>query len=418
MMMDLIENLNKSGGYSHLLVLQCVLSDFVIIVPLKSKTAAEITRGLLNSVFQQFNVEKLHSDNGPGFRHLPMLATMSALGVKIVASSSLHPAGRGKVERLVGIIKLLLKKFLATRQNLNWEYLPYLVSKILNNTISPKTGYKPAVMLYGSTGAGDLHMGLEAMAPPHHFVQSQLSHIQLISKEIETMTEIAKEKMMQLKLKTNERLNKNRTEKNFQPGDYVFVLDNSYVPGAGRVLRTKFSNSPYVVVKPLWTTTLVKRLADGFVTLYSNNDLKKYDNKSPLFADLPVEISKVLLHDFRDLLTSDFLTLTKLDSLEIPNSISLYDPDPENTLENTEDDSNTDTVQNEQNTWEQTKDETEYDEALRGMDKMQIGDEVENLDDDDIDGAVTLDSDSDDSDNDTPGQESRNLRNRTVTWDL
>ncbi len=103
-------------------------------------------------------------------------------------------------------------------------------------------------------------------------------------------------------------------EKNFQPGDYVFVLDNSYVPGAGRVLRTKFSHSPYEVVKPLWTTTLVKRLADGFVTLYSNNDLKKYDNKSPLFADLPVEISKVLLHDFRDLLTSDFLTLTKLDS--------------------------------------------------------------------------------------------------------
>jgi hypothetical protein len=298
MMMDLIENLNKSGGYSHLLVLQCLLSDFVIIVLLKSKTAAEITRGLLNSVFQQFNVEKLHSDNGPGFRHLPMLATMSALGVKIIASLSLHPAGRGKVERLVGIIKLLLKKFLATRQNLNWEYLPYLISKILhvNNTISPKTGYKPAVMLYGSTGAGDLHMGLE--------------------------------------------------------------------------------------------------------------------------ADLPVEISKVLLHDFRDLLTSDFLTLTKLDSLEIPNSISLYDPDPENMLETTESDSNTDTDNNEQNTWELMEDETDYDEVLRGMDKIQIGDEVENLEDDDMEAVATLDSDSDDSDNDTPGQGSRNLRNRTVTWDL
>jgi hypothetical protein len=107
-----------------------------------------------------------------------------------------------------------------------------------------------------------------------------------------------------------------------------------------------------------------------------------------------------------------------LDPLEIPNSISLYDPDPENTLENTEDDSDADINQNAQNTWELTENETEYDEALRGMDKMQINDEVENLDDDDIDGAVTLDSDSDDSDNDTPGQGSRNLRNRTVTWDL
>jgi hypothetical protein len=107
-----------------------------------------------------------------------------------------------------------------------------------------------------------------------------------------------------------------------------------------------------------------------------------------------------------------------LDPLEIPNSISLYDPDPENTLENTEDDSNNGTAQNEQNTWEQTENETEYDEALRGMDKMQIEEEVENLEDDDIENVATLDSDSDDSDNDTPGQGSRNLRNRTVTWDL
>ena len=57
--------------------------------------------------------------------------------------------------------------------------------------------------------------------------------------------------------------------------------------------HTKLQPSPYIVVRPLWTTTLVKRLADGFTTLYSNNDLKKYNGGSPLFSDLPVEISRV-----------------------------------------------------------------------------------------------------------------------------
>jgi hypothetical protein len=52
------------------------------------------------------------------------------------------------------------------------------------------------------------------------------------------------------------------------------------------------------------------------------------------------------------------------------------------------------------------------------MDKIQIGDEVEKLEDDDVEVVATLDSDSDDSDNDTPGQGRKNLRNRTVTWDL
>ncbi len=91
--MDIAENLKKSGGYSHLLITQCVLSDFTVIVPLKSKTAEEVNRGLLNSILQQFNVEKLHSDNGKGFRGTDWLESMSALGIKVIASSSLHPQG-------------------------------------------------------------------------------------------------------------------------------------------------------------------------------------------------------------------------------------------------------------------------------------------------------------------------------------
>jgi hypothetical protein len=41
--MDLCENLNKVGGYSHLLIVQDVLSDFTLIYPLKSKTSQEMS---------------------------------------------------------------------------------------------------------------------------------------------------------------------------------------------------------------------------------------------------------------------------------------------------------------------------------------------------------------------------------------
>ena len=70
----------------------------------------------------------------------------------------------------------------------------------------------------------------------------------------------------------------------------------------------------------------MKRLADGFTTLYSNDDLKKYNGGSPLFSDLPVEISRVLLHSFTDLLASDLTTITKYDNLDLPRGIQLYDP--------------------------------------------------------------------------------------------
>jgi hypothetical protein len=65
-MMDICENLNSIKGYQHLLLIQCLLTDFVIIIPLKTKKASEIEHMLTIALLQQRNVERIHSDNGPG----------------------------------------------------------------------------------------------------------------------------------------------------------------------------------------------------------------------------------------------------------------------------------------------------------------------------------------------------------------
>jgi hypothetical protein len=109
-LLDLAENINPINGYSHLLVAQCAFSDFLVVVPLKSKGAQEVTRAILNSLLMNFNVDKLHSDNGSCFRSGVWLETMHALGIKVLGSAALHPAGRGKIEIAVGTVKLLLKK--------------------------------------------------------------------------------------------------------------------------------------------------------------------------------------------------------------------------------------------------------------------------------------------------------------------
>jgi hypothetical protein len=77
-------------------------------------------------------------------------------------------------------------------------------------------------------------------------------------------------------------LNKNRVKTEFSVGDYVFVKDMQQVPGKPRTLKTKLSPSPYVVLRVLWTTTLVRRLADNFVTLYHNSMLKKIQQCKPI----------------------------------------------------------------------------------------------------------------------------------------
>jgi hypothetical protein len=97
------------------------------------------------------------------------------------------------------------------------------------------------------------------------------------------------------------------------------------IPGNTRPLKTRYHPSPYVVVNARHTTTQVKRLADGFESVYSNNDIKKYDKTSPLFASLPPQVARVLLHDFQNLLQQDLCTITKYDTLDGPAGMQLFD---------------------------------------------------------------------------------------------
>jgi hypothetical protein len=120
-------------------------------------------------------------------------------------------------------------------------------------------------------------------------------------------------------------LNKHKITKQFRKHDYVFVLDRTQVPGSTRPLKTGFHPSPYIVLSPKLTSSLQMCLADNFQAVYSNNDIKKFEHTSLIFRALPSEVSKILLHNFRNLLESDLSTIAKFDPLSIPTGIQLFE---------------------------------------------------------------------------------------------
>jgi hypothetical protein len=68
------------------------------------------------------------------------------------------------------------------------------------------------------------------------------------------------------------------------------------------------------------------RLADNFKTLVSKDDIKKYHGTDPAFNDLPQEIKRILVNDFKDLVITDFNEILRLDNLDIPQGLELYEP--------------------------------------------------------------------------------------------
>jgi hypothetical protein len=219
----------------------------------------------------------------------------------------------------------MLKKMLAIRTTLDWEYLSFLISKVMNNSISPKTGFKPSSMVFGTDNPGFAFLDTDRLAPPHFMVKNNQQHIDKLTSELNEMTRQATEQLFEIKATTNDKINRSKIIKEFKKYDYVFVLDRTQIPGASRPLKTRYHPSPYIVIKPFYVTTFVKRLSDGFTSLYSNDDIKKYEATSPLFSTIPPEVSKVLLHDFEHLLDSDLCTITKYDKFDLPGGIDLLE---------------------------------------------------------------------------------------------
>jgi hypothetical protein len=324
---DLAEGLNTVQGYSHLLIIQCVLSDYTLVYPLKSKTATEVCRVFLYNVLQSFNVVKIHQDNGPCFRNIQWLKLMATLNIQIINSSANNPSSRGKAERAVQQVKLLLKKLLATASShsLNWELLPFLVSKLMNHTKVIRTGFTPAEMVFGQDRMAQSFLDREKILPTHHLVANEKDQIQKLTTQLKEMANKAQDSLLLIRQESHDYVNKNRINKDYKKDDIVFVLDRYNIQGNTRPLKTLYHPSPWVVIKPYFTTVLVRRLADGFTTLYSVDDIKKYDKIDPIFATLPTEVTKVLLHDFKELIDSDFKTIMNNDPLIIPENTQLTD---------------------------------------------------------------------------------------------
>ena len=325
---DLAECLNKVNGFSHLMITKCALTNFTLIHPLQTKTAKEVSRLFLNAVLLPFDVKRLHTDNGRAFRAQDWLELMSLFDVKVINTSAINPEARGFVERTVGLVKLMMKKYLATASSgtLYWDLITYAVNKVINYTVDPSHGFRPAEMIFGTSSDGPGFLRGEAMAPPHFSVKNNQVRLEELNKELQGMIKYATEKWTQLKISTNERLNKNRIVKSWKENDIVFVLDRLQIPGNTRPLKLKFNPSPYVVVRSLFSTSLLRRLSDSFVALYSNDHIKKFNGADPIFATLPAEINKILLNKFQDFITDDFVTITKFDHMDLPDGIPLYDP--------------------------------------------------------------------------------------------
>ena len=108
---DLVDlQLFEDNGYKFILNYQDCFSKFIILRPLKTKTAVEVADCLIGIFFEHGPPSLLQTDNGAEFSNKTLMARIKELwtSTRIVHGRPRHPEDQGSVERANKDFKLML----------------------------------------------------------------------------------------------------------------------------------------------------------------------------------------------------------------------------------------------------------------------------------------------------------------------
>ena len=159
---DLID-MQASGAvnspYNFLLVYQDHLTKFVVLRPIKTKTATEVSATLLDIFCLIVSPHISQSDNGKEFKNVNLAKMIRELwpSCRIVHGKPRHPQSQGSVERVNQEIKKVLGALMRENNDPCWVKYDSLAQHSINKSPHSTLGNKsPYSVLFGREATGIL----------------------------------------------------------------------------------------------------------------------------------------------------------------------------------------------------------------------------------------------------------------------
>jgi len=161
---DLPESANK---YSRLLVFSDRVSKVVVLVPMRTATAADVAHAFVQHVFCWFGMpQSFFSDKGPEFRSAVFHEICQLLGTSVRHSTVNTPHSHGDVERQNRIVNDCLRTVQTSFPHLlaRWDEHAKLIQFALNSSIVHRHGMTPLFFFFGRHPRTPLTSALSAAA--------------------------------------------------------------------------------------------------------------------------------------------------------------------------------------------------------------------------------------------------------------
>ena len=114
--------LATSKGNRHAVTFICLLTSYIITVPLKNKMADEVSMAYIKEILPKTSCSKfLLQDSSTKFRNKQLMSVFNTSGIKCIYSNPYYPQGNGRTENVHNFLKCTIVKFIYSSQ-LEWDY--------------------------------------------------------------------------------------------------------------------------------------------------------------------------------------------------------------------------------------------------------------------------------------------------------
>src|SRR6266496_149217 len=211
----------SASGHTHILTAICVFSKYMILVPLRDKTAISVAKAIMENVFLRFGAGEPLTDNGCEFRNDLLNEICRLMGVARSFTTAYEARTNGVCERSHATVNSMLSKCVSENQR-DWTENLSHVAFSYNASVHESTKFSPFFLMHGSEPRWnvDLQIGTEPRTP-----YSTNDYADLLIKRLEHAHENVREQLKVVAKRMTDWYDRKVFVQHFDIGDEVFVLN-------------------------------------------------------------------------------------------------------------------------------------------------------------------------------------------------
>ena len=268
----------SSGGHVYLLTGICCFTKYLIVVPLRDKSALTVVNALLEHVYLIYGAVELQvHDNGSEFVNSILGHLSKMMGIQDLRSTPYRPVANAAIERTHRTINAIFAKTIKENQR-DWHEQAKYVCFAYNTAKHTSTTFSPFFLVFLREPRVGIDLFLDRTEPGY---QDTDEYAEKVQERMQKAYKIVSEQLKVTFDRAKQRYDQRVHAVHFPLNSYVWFFCPRLTAGRGRKFR-KLTDGPYRIVRVLNDVNyVIQKVPGGRLRICHVDRLLRYEGEVP-----------------------------------------------------------------------------------------------------------------------------------------